>query len=129
MRVVLVLAVIINILAILMLLFGLFYNFKQPKSKAVFGYMIALCIFLYILTLGLALIYGGFKGNYLYSFILFLCIISHFAIGKLVRYETLKKYTVIQIMCYGVSLITLSLNFWFSWNYNDRFWRKGNLLY
>ena len=104
-------AIIVNILSIIMLLIGLFYNFKQPKNKALYGYLIAGCMLLYIITLSLALIYDVFGKHYLYSFILFLCIMSHFVIGKLVKYETLKKYTTVQIMCYVVSLITLLLNF------------------
>ena len=111
MYIVLISAIIVNILSIIMFLIGLFYNFKQPKNKAVYGYLIAGCIFLYIITLSVALIYGFFGKLYLYSFVLFLCIISHFIIGKLVKYETLKKYTNVQIMCYVLSLITLLLNF------------------
>ena len=111
MYIVLISAIIVNILSILMLLIGLFYNFKQPKIKAVYGYLIAGCILLYIITLSLTLIYGLFEKHYLYSFVLFLCIISHFIIGKLVKYETLKIYTTIQIMCYIISLFTLLLNF------------------
>ncbi len=103
-------AVIANILSIIMLPIGLVYNFEQPKTKAVYGYLIAGCMLLYILTLGMTLIYGLFAKHYLFSFILFLCIISHFIIGKLVTYETLKKYTIAQIMCYIVSLSTLLLN-------------------
>ena len=110
MYIVLVSAIIVNILSIIMLLIGLFYNFKQPKIKAVYGYLIAGCIIIYIITLSLILIYGFLGKHYLYSFVLFLCIISHFIIGKLVKYETLKKYTTIQIMCYVVSLIILLLN-------------------
>ena len=111
MRIVLISAIIVNILSVIMLSVGLFHNFKQPKNKAVYGYLIAGCIFLYIITLSAALIYGFLGKHYLYSFVLFLCIISHFIIGKLVKYETLKRYTTIQIMCYVVSLITLVLNF------------------
>ena len=111
MHIVLISAIIVNILSIIMLPIGLFYNFKQPKNKAMYGYLIAGCVLLYMITLGLALIYGFFGKHYLYSFVLFLCIISHFIIGKLVEYETLKKYTVAQVMCYVVSLITLLLNF------------------
>lgn len=111
MHIVLTLAIIANILSIIMLPIGLLYNFKQPKNKAIYGYLIAGCVLIYILTLSLALIYGFIKKHYLYSLVLFLCIISHFIIGKLVTYETLKKYTVVQIMCYFVSLITLLLNF------------------
>ena len=111
MYIVLISAIIVNILSVLMLLTGLLYNFKQPKNKAIFGYLIVGCMLLYIITLSLALAYGLFGKHYIYSFVLFLCIISHFVIGKLVKFETLKKYTAIQIMCYVVSLITLLLNF------------------
>lgn len=111
MRIIETLAVIANILSVIILLIGLFYNFKQPKNKAVYGYLIAGCMIFYILTIGLALIYGFIGKHYLYGFILFLCIISHFIIGKLVKYETLKKYTIVQIMCYVVSLFTLLSNF------------------
>ncbi len=111
MYIVLLSAIIVNILSIIMLLIGLFYNFKQPKNKAIYGYSITGCMIFYILTIGVALIYGFFAKHYLSNFVLFLCIISHFIIGKLVKYETLKKYTTVQIMCYVVSLVTLLLNF------------------
>lgn len=90
-----------------MLLIGLLYNFKLPKNKAIYGYSIAGCMIFYIITVGLALLYGFMIKHYLYSFVLFLCIISHFIIGKLVKYETLKKYTITQIIFYCVSLIIL----------------------
>ena len=111
MYIVLTSAIIVNILSVILLLIGLLYNFKHPKNKALYGYLITGCIILYIITLSLALIYGFFEKHYLYSFVLFLCIISHFIIGKLVKYETLKKYTIVQITFYVVSLITLLLNF------------------
>ena len=111
MYIVLISAIIINILSIIILLIGLFYNFKQPKNKAIYGYLVAGCMLLYIITLSLPLIYGLLEKHYLYSFILFLCIISPFIIGKRVKYETLKKYTTVQIICYFVSLITLLLKF------------------
>ena len=111
MYIVLALAIIVNILSIMMMLIGFLYNFKRPKNKAIFGYLIAGCMLLYIVTLSIVLIYGFFAKLYLYSFVLFLCIISHFIIGKLVKYETLKKYTIFQIMCYVVSLVTLLLYF------------------
>jgi len=111
MYIVLTSAIIVNILSVILLLIGLLYNFKHPKNKALYGYLITSCMILYIITLSLALIYGCFEKHYLYSFVLFLCVISHFIIGKLVKYETLKKYTIVQIMFYVVSLITLLLNF------------------
>ena len=109
MYIVLTSAIIINILTIIILTIGLFCNFKQPKNKAIYGYLIACCMILYIITLSFVIIYGVFRKSFFYSFVLFLCIISHFIIGKLVKYETLKKYTIIQIMCYIISLIILLL--------------------
>lgn len=107
MHIVLVSAIIANILSIIMLPVGLIYDFKQPKTKAVYGYLIAGCMLLYIITLSMVSIYGIFEKHYLYSLVLFLCVISNFVVGKLVKYETLKKYTIIQTMCYVASLITL----------------------
>ena len=111
MYIVLISAIIVNIISVIMLLLGLFHNFKQPKNKAIYGYLIAGCMLLYIITISLASIYGLFGKHYFYSLVLFLCVISHFIIGKLVKYETLKKYTIAQIMCYVVSLITMLMNF------------------
>ena len=103
-------AIIVNILSVIMLLIALFYNFDQPKRKAVFGYLMAGTMILYIVTLSPVLLYGFYKKHYLYGIILFLCIISHFIIGKLVKYETLRKYTIVQTMFYIVSLITMLFN-------------------
>ena len=111
MYIVLSLAVIVNILSIIIMLIELFYNFKQPKNKAIYGYLIVSFIILYIITLGVVLIYDILQKHYLYGLILFLCIISHFIIGKLVKYETLKIYTTAQIICYVASLATLLLSF------------------
>ncbi len=107
MYIVLISAIIVNILSIGMLSIGLLHNFKQPKYKAIYGYLIAGCMLLYIITLSLVLIHDFIGKHYLYGFVLFLCILSHFIIGKLVKYKTLKKYTTVQIMCYIISLITL----------------------
>ena len=63
-------AIIVNILSIIMFLIGLFYNFKQPKNKAIYGYLIAGCMLLYIITMSLALIYGFLGKHYLYSLVL-----------------------------------------------------------
>ena len=110
MYIVLISAIIVNILSIIMLLIGLLYNFKQPKNKATYGYLLAGSMLLYIVTLSLPLIYGLLVKHYIYSLVLFLCIISHFIIGQLVKHETLKKYTIVQIMCYVLSLFILLLN-------------------
>lgn len=107
MHIILTLAIVINILSVIALLIGLFYNFKHPKNKAMHGYLIVGSMLLYVITLSLALIYGLFEKHFLYSFILFLCIISPFIIGKLVNYNSLKTYTIIQILSCLVSLIIL----------------------
>ena len=105
------LGIIANILAILVLLIGLFYNFEQPKIKAAYGYSIAACFIPYLVLLTFVVLYGLIVNHNLYSFILFFCVVSPFIIGKLVKYETLKKYTVVQIVCFCVSLITLLLQY------------------
>ena len=111
MHIVLISAIIINILSVIILLIALFYNFKQPKNKAIYGYFMAGSMISYIIIISLALIYGFLEKHYLLSIVLFLCVTSHFIIGKLVKYETLKKYTTIQIICYAISLITLLSNY------------------
>jgi len=105
------LAVIVNIVAIVVLLIGLLYTFNQPKSKAIFGYIIAGSMIMYIMLLALVALFGLVINHNVFSFILFLCIISPFIIGKLVKYNTLKKYTIVQIICFIVSLVTMLLKF------------------
>ena len=104
-------AIIVNILSILLFATGLFYSFKKPKNKAIFGYSIAGGLIMYIITISMAFVYGLIIKPVLYCFILLLCAISPFAIGKLVKYETLKKYTVVQIICLTVSLAIMLLEF------------------
>lgn len=100
-------AIIVNILTVIVLLIGLFYKFEQPKNKAIFGYTVVGSMLIYIVLLGIIAVYELFTGNTLYSLILFLCAISPFIIGKLVNYNSLKKYTIIQILCCLASLIIL----------------------
>ncbi len=102
-----ILGIIINILAIIALLTGLFYNFQKPKNKAIFGYSVAACMLSYIVILSFIFIYKIITAFNLYSIVLLMCIISPFIIGKLVKYETLKRYTVIQIICFILSLLAL----------------------
>ena len=99
--------IIINIIAIIVLLIGLFHNFKRPKSKAVFGYFVAGSMLLYVVMASFATIYRLFTKPDLYCLILFLCAISPFVIGKLVKFDTLKKYTIIQIIFFIVSLLII----------------------
>ena len=107
MYIVLTSAIIVNILTVIMFLIGLFQKFEHPKNKATFGYTVVGSMLIYILLLGVIAIYEFFAKHYLYSLILFLCAILPFIIGKLVNYNSLKKYTIIQILCCLVSLIIL----------------------
>jgi hypothetical protein len=104
-------AIIVNIFSIIVLLLGLFCNFEQPKNKAIFGYCVVGALILYIITLSIATIYKLIVKPDLYCIPTLLCVISPFVIGKLVRFETLKKYTIIQIMCFIVSLLALATVF------------------
>lgn len=99
--------IIINVLLIIVLLIGVVYKFEHPKCKAIFGYTVTASMIMYILLLGIVTVYGLFVNHNLYSYILFLCIISPFIIGKLVNYNSLKKYTIIQILSCLFSLIIL----------------------
>lgn len=105
------LGVISNILAILVLSIVLFYNLEQPKIKAAYGYIIAGSFLLYIISLIIIGAFGLIVKHNFYGIILLLCSISPFAIGKCVKYETLKKYTFIQIICFIISLVTLLFKF------------------
>lgn len=109
MHLIISLAIFVNIVAIVGLLIGLFYNFVQPKNKSIFGYCVAGSMLLYLILLGLVIIYRLILNPDLFCLVLVLCIISPFLIGKLVKYETLKKYTFIQIMFFILSLATLML--------------------
>ena len=111
MHIVVTLGIIANILSIIVFLIGLFYNFQQPKVKAVYGYTIAGCVIPYLVLLSIIGAYGLVVNHNLYSLILLFCVASPFIIGKLVKYETLKLYTFIQIICFVVSLVTLLLRF------------------
>ena len=107
MYIVLISAIIVSILSVIIFLIGLFHKFEHPKNKATFGYAVAMSMLVYILLLGIIAIYELFIEYNLYSLILFLCAISPFIIGKLVNYNSLKKYTIIQIFCFLISLIIL----------------------
>jgi len=102
-------AIIVNIIAIVVLLIGLLHDFVLPKNKAVFGYTVAGSMIMYLGFISLVLIYGLIVNPKLYCIVLFLCVIAPFIIGKLVKYETRKYYTAVQIMTYVVSLIVLFL--------------------
>lgn len=104
---IIIMGIIINILSIIVLLIGLFHEFERPKDKAIFGYTVTGSMIMYIALLGFIAVYRLFVNHDFYSEILFICVISPFIIGKLVKYQTLKKYTFIQIICFTISLAAL----------------------
>lgn len=98
------LAVLSNILIIIVFICGLFYEFKKPQYKAAFGYLMVGALLFYIILLSLFVILNRY--NHL-TLILVLCALMPFIIGRLVDYNSLKKYTIIQILSCLVSLIIL----------------------
>lgn len=106
-----IMAFLLNLTAIFVLSTGIIYKFKTPKTKAYFGYCLVGSLLLYLISL-LVLMTADliFKQNFK-ALYLMIFIIAPFIIGKLVKYETLKKYTLVQIFCYCVSLITIILEY------------------
>lgn len=97
-----IVTLIFNIIAVAILAFGLFHTFEHPKNKAIYGYTIAGSCIPYMILLTIFVILEMLHGNYKFSLLL-ICVISPFVIGKLVKYETLKFYTAIQILCFIAS--------------------------
>ena len=110
MHLVLAFVIIVNLLSIIVLFIGFIHNFNEPKNKAIYGYVMAGSMLLYIIILSIIALYSIFINKFLCALLLILCVVSPFIIGKLVKHETLKKYTAIQIACFIISLVTL-LNF------------------
>ena len=105
-----IVSIIINIIAIIVLLIGLFHDFETPKNKAVFGYFVVGSMILYVIMMSFATIYAFFTRADFYYLILLLCAISPFIIGKLAKYNTLKRYTTFQILFFIVSLLIILLS-------------------
>ena len=109
MNIITLITIILNIVAILVLCAGLFHKFENPKNKAVYGYVIAGGMIPYMLALSIYVISDIIVNRNFWSIFLILCVISPFIIGKLVKYETLKIYALIQILCFCASLAVLCL--------------------
>ena len=109
MNIITLITIILNIVAVLILCAGLFHKFENPKNKAVYGYVIAGGMIPYMLALSIYVVADIIVNRNFWSIFLILCVISPFIIGKLVKYETLKIYTFIQILCFCVSLAVLCL--------------------
>ena len=106
--------IVVNIILIAILLTALFYSFKTPKNKAMFGYAIVGGLLLYLVFLGLYIILELLIKQNFNVLYLIVCLLSPFVIGYFVKYNTLKKYTFIQILFLFSSLIYILIN---SYNY------------
>ena len=107
MRILSLITFILNIVAILVLCAGMFVSFKKPKNKANFGYVLVGSVLLYMVSLFVLIIFSLFFNPNMG--IVFLCVsfVSPFVIGRLVEHKTLKKYTIIQILCFALGLFPL----------------------
>ena len=107
MKIITFLTLISNFLTIFILLFGLLYKFKNPKNKAKYGIVLACIMLAYTILLSLFILFNTLlKQNFLTMLLIF-CVVSPFIIGSLVKFETLKKYTILQILCFSISLVYL----------------------
>ncbi len=104
MRIVAYSAIVINILTILVFLTALFGRFNNPKHKAVFGYVMVGSIITYLVFMGLYLIASLIFTHNLSVLWMLLFMAAPFIIGILVKFETLKLYTVLQILTFCGSL-------------------------
>ena len=102
-------AILVNIAAFFCLIVGMNFNCNKninPKQKANLGYAICFSLAIYILFLGIIVLYGMFSHRYIYS-ILILFIFLPFIIGHYSRYTKVKLYSIYQIVSYLGSLFIL----------------------
>jgi len=103
------LTVIINVIQIILFIiatFALFYKNTLPKTKADIATINAVTLLLYCICFLILFIAGFLKDDlrYLFSVIF---ILMPFVIGKFVRYQTLKKYSILQLLMFCISLFYL----------------------
>lgn len=105
------LTIIINLITIILLLIGLLYNFKKPQNKASFGYFMVGSFLIYIISLSCFILSKLFLTHDYYASYMIIFLLSPFIIGRLVKYQTLKKYNIIQTLCFTASLIALIIEY------------------
>ena len=110
MRIVTYLALIINILTILVFITALFGKFNNPKHQAVFGYVMVGTIITYLIFMGLYLVASLIFAHNLSALWMLLFMAAPFVIGILVKFETLKLFTVLQILTFCASLLFIFLS-------------------
>lgn len=109
MKYLLLFALFINIITIL-LFSGLYFISRKddvlPKQKALWSSFSGAGLFLYLVSFGILTFEGIIKQNPL-MFSLALFFFIPFVIGKKASYETLKKYLILQIFVFVLSLLVL----------------------
>ena len=109
MRIVVLLTILMNILALTGLIMGYAYAQKSkqnPKVKAGIGVLMGVSLCVYLLLIFLTVIMGTITSNILYLTLLIYPIII-FLIGGVVKYETLKPYSIAQICVLSASVLNL----------------------
>lgn len=109
MNIILNIAIIINVLAILVLGFGLIFVSKDDvtvRLKSRYGVLLAIIMFLYLVALFFVSVLGIIKHN-ISVYFLIIFIIAPFLIGSLSNYYSRKKYTWMQFFCFIASLMVL----------------------
>ena len=102
-------AIVINAITILIFLTAYIFEFHysvNPKLKAICGLYSTVAMLLYLLSLIITVFYHIYYAN-AFGMLLLPFIFMPFLIGRVVRYETLKKYTILQILCFIFSFVIL----------------------
>jgi len=102
----LIAAKLINIVAILLFAVGLFFVCDKEvntKHKAMLGVAMAITLALYILLLSLVAIFFALQGK-IVALALILFVVVLFPLGHYSKYETVKIFTILQILCFVLSL-------------------------
>ncbi len=93
-----------GILFIVLFSVRVFYKFKSAQILSIFVTIVAIMLFLYILS---CFAMSVFCPNYFNKFMMLMFGLSPFIIGRLAVYEKLKKYSAIQVLCVILSLVFL----------------------
>ena len=103
-------ALVVNFILILIFLLDIIVIKKNLFTPRIKGDISAILVFFFILYLGLICIYIFLNMTIIHSFkglLLIFYIVAPFVIGKYAKYKTLMKYSVIQLLCFISSFITL----------------------
>ena len=103
-------ALLVNLILILIFSLDIIVIKKDLFTHKTKGDISAVLVFFFILYLGLISIYIFLNTTIIHSLnglLLIFYIIAPFIIGKYAKYKTLMKYSIIQLLCFVSSFITL----------------------